>query len=338
MYFLDEGISRLSTGRRRLYEKDFDYKHLRIGEVVDVNDPNYLGRIKVRLKGSINVGGDDGIADADLPWCFPLIPKHLNVTPKPKEAVYVFTLGSDKLHVDRIYVGPIISQPQALRKDPYYITALAGFSFGSQAPKVSVDTIPQLKGVFPSYLTQGISKPEDVTIQGRYNTDIIQKENEVLIRAGKFVSSTPDKNNPFDFTFNAKTQAFIQIKNEAIIKPKSDTEDAEKGTVTNIVASKINLITHKDGSPRFNVTNQDNLISDDELARILEEAHQMVFGDILLEYLRLLKDALLYHVHNGNGNMATDLTASGNKQAVNDFKKKAEDLERAMLSKNIRIN
>ena len=36
--------------------------------------------------------------------------------------------------------------------------------------------------------------------------------------------------------------------------------------------------------------------------------------------------------------MATDLTASGNKQAVAEFKKKAEDLEKAMLSKNIRIN
>ena len=330
MYFLDEGVNRLNTGKKSQYEKGNAYRQLKIGEVVSIDDPNYLGRIKVRLKGSIAIGGDDGIADADLPWCFPLLPKHLNTQPKPKEAVYIFTLGIDRQHVDRIYVGPIISQPQFLKKDPYYITALAGFSFGSQGPKVSIDTIPQLKGVFPD--------PQDVSIQGRFNTDITQKENEIVIRAGKFVSSTPDKNNPFDFTFNAKTQGYIQIKNDAIVKPKSDTEEAEKGTVTNIVSSKINLITHKDGSPRFNVTNQDNLIPDDELARILEEAHQMVFGDILLEYLKLLKDALLYHVHNGHGNMATDLTASGNKQAVADFKKKAEDLEKAMLSKNIRIN
>lgn len=330
MYFLNEGTNRLNSGRKSIYEKNDWYRQLKIGEVVSVDDPYYLGRIKVRLKGAVIVGGDDGIPDSNLPWAFPLLPKHLSIQPKPKEAVYVFTFSSDKQHTDRMFIGPIISQPQFLKRDPYYITALAGFSFGPQGPKVSPATIPQLKGIFPD--------PQDVSIQGRYNTDITQKENEIVIRAGKFMNNKPDKNNPFDFTFNAKTQGYIQLKNDAIIKPKSDTEEAERGTVANIVANKINLITHKDGSPRFNVTNQDNLISDDELARILEEAHQLVFGDILIEYLKLLKDALLYHVHNGNGNIATDLTASGNKQAVADFKKKADDLEKAMLSKNIRIN
>jgi hypothetical protein len=51
---------------------------------------------------------------------------------------------------------------------------------------------------------------------------------------------------------------------------------------------KINL-THENGSPRFNLTNQDNLISDSELDKMLSEAHQLPFGDVLLEYLRLLK-------------------------------------------------
>ena len=105
-----------------------------------------------------------------------------------------------------------------------------------------------------------------------------------------------------------------------------------------MVASKINLITHANGNPRFNVTNQDNLISDDDLAKILAEAHQLPFGDILLQYLRLLKDAFLAHVHNGSGNTPTDLTISGNKQSVAIFKTKADALENSMLSANIRIN
>jgi hypothetical protein len=41
---------------------------------------------------------------------------------------------------------------------------------------------------------------------------------------------------------------------------------------TNIVGSKINLITHKDGAPRFNVMNQDTQISDEEILNILENA------------------------------------------------------------------
>jgi hypothetical protein len=47
---------------------------------------------------------------------------------------------------------------------------------------------------------------------------------------------------------------------------------------------------------------------------------------VLLEYLKLLKEALFSHVHNGNGNTATDLTSSGN--ALTEFKAKAEKLEK----------
>jgi hypothetical protein len=35
-----------------------------------------------------------------------------------------------------------------------------------------------------------------------------------------------------------------------------------------------------------------------------------------------MKEALFYHVHNGNGNQATDLTISGNKQSLSAFKAK----------------
>jgi hypothetical protein len=71
---------------------------------------------------------------------------------------------------------------------------------------------------------------------------------------------------------------------------------------------------------------------------MLEEAHQVPFGDILLEYLKLLKDAIFNHVHNGNGNPATDLATSGNIQSIGTLRAKAQDLENRMLSKNIRIN
>lgn len=327
---IDEGTSKSATGRKSILE-DIDLQRvIEFGEVVSLNDPNYLGRIKVRIKGPRARGGDDGILDTDLPWCFPILPKHLLIQPKVKEAVYIFTLGKDKQHVDRMYFGPINSQPQQLDFDPFYFSAFAGFSFSSSEPQVSVATIPQIKGVFPN--------PEDISIQGRYNTDITQKRNEIIIRAGKFVESKPDGNNPFPFTFNSTTQAYIQIKNDAIILPKTDRQVEQRGSVTNIISNKINLLTHKDGSPRFNLTNQDSLISDDELASILASAHQIPFGDVLLEYLRLLKDAFFAHVHNGSGNAPTDLTISGNKQALAVFKAKADDLEKAMLSNNIRIN
>jgi hypothetical protein len=313
MYFLND--------RKNLYNNLNYDKNVQIGEVVSVDDPNFLGRIKVRIKGPFSKGGDDGTIDDKLPWCTPMIPKYFSSQPKVKEAVFIFVFSNETMHVDRMYLGPLISQPQQLNFDPFYTSALAGFTFGSESPTVSVNNIPQLKGVFPD--------PQDISIQGRYNTDITQKYNEVVIRAGKFEAYKPDKVNPFNFAFNANTQGFIQIKNNVSIVDK-EANTTSNGTVTNIVSNKINLISHKGGSPRFNL-NQDNLISADEMARILEEAHQLPFGDVLLEYLILMKNALFFHVHNGNGNPASGVS-------LVQFREKAEALEKAMLSKNIRIN
>jgi len=308
------------------------FQLIEIGEVVLIDDPYLLGRIKVKIKGPASKGGDDNILDVNSPelaWAFPLMPKAFSSPPKVGEAVFIFVFGKDRQHSDRMYIGPIISQPDKLNLDERYTTALRGFTFSSIKPNVSINDIPELKGVFPDIT--------DVSVQGRYNTDITQKTNEILIRAGKFEVSPVNNENPYPFKFNSKTQAYIQIKNDVVISPLG-SQTQEKGSVTNIVASKINLITHANGSPRFNVTNQTDLISSEEMANILDQAHQLPFGDVLLEYLILMKEALFYHVHNGSGNAPTDLTISGNKQALAAFKSKANELEKSMLSKNIRIN
>jgi len=340
---VDNNSTKAARGGESLYNNVDAYTQIRYGVVkalesdIGAKDTG-LGRIKVYIKGPISTGGDgdrpDTSIDAnvinELPWCFPMLPKHLSTQPKIGEVVWIFTLSKTNQHADRLYIGPIISQLPLLDKDPFQNSALAGFTFGPQAPSINPNQIADINGVFP--------KSEEISIQGRYNTDITQKKNEIVIRAGKFEPSAPNTNNPYTFKFNSKTQAYIQIKNDVVISPKTKDKEEKRGSVTNIISNKVNIITHEDGSPRFNVTNQNNLISDDELAKILNEAHQLPFGDVLLEYLRLLKDALFAHVHNGSGNPATDLTISGNKQALAAFKAKADDLEKSMLSKNVRIN
>jgi hypothetical protein len=337
MYFINEGNNKLTTNRTETYEGIKYTQIFSVGEVVSVDDPTNMGRIKVRIYGPATRGGDDnvnGLIGPDgklnpsvLPWSLPMS-SIVNTQPKVGEAVFVFSFDNTKPNIDRIYFGPIISQPQNLNNEPYRFSALNGLSISNSEPKVSVETIPELIGVFPNQ--------QDISIQGRYNTDITQKTNEIVLRAGKFSVSTPYDKNPYGFTFNKKTQGYIQIKNDVKISKKG-AEVIKKGTVTNIVSNKINLLSH-DGSPKFNLTNQDGLISDSELETILSTAHQVPFGDILLQYLRLMKNAIFSHVHNGNGNPATDLTASGNIQGVAAFKAKADDLEKAMLSKNVRIN
>lgn len=325
MYFSQDGTNKLNRGEKNVYDNLSSFKYLKYGEVVSITDEFGLGRIKVRIKGSQTAGGDDGVPNDKLPYATPMIPKFLSTYPKIGEAVWVFVFDKSRQHNDRLFIGPIISQLNKLNKDNALTTAFAGFSFGPVGPSVNVNTIPELKGVFPDL--------EDVSIQGRYNTDITQKNNEIILRAGKFETVPSSTTNPFPFQFNAKTQAYIQIKNDVVLN-----NNEGKGTVTNIVANKINLLTHNEGNPRFNLTGQDMLISDSELSRILDEAHQVPFGDVVLEYLILLKEALFAHVHNGNGNTATDLTSSGNKQPLKVFESRAKDLEKSMLSKNIRIN
>ena len=310
-----------------------NFRYLKYGVVDSIEDEYGMGRIKVRVNGSPTVGGDGDTPTADLPWAFPLLPKHLSTIPKVGEVVWIFVMGKTSQHADRLYIGPIISQLDKLNEDRFSAaTPLRPFTFGQLTPGKAVtgiDTtntiIPELVGVFP--------KADEISIQGRYNTDITQKNNEIVIRAGKFESSDT---NVYKIAFNSKTQGFIQIKN-GVKLPVEGSDATETGTVTNIVSSKINLLTHKNGSPTI-ALNQTDLISDEELKNILKDAHQLPFGDILLDYLRLLKDAIFSHVHNGNGNPATDLSASGNIQAVAALKSQAEDLEKRMLSKNIRIN
>jgi hypothetical protein len=47
------------------------------------------------------LGGDDGVLDNKLPWCFPLMPKHFSVQPKNNETVLILTFSRDKQHTDR---------------------------------------------------------------------------------------------------------------------------------------------------------------------------------------------------------------------------------------------
>jgi hypothetical protein len=323
------GTNKFNTNLPTVLSTVNNLKNVQIAVVVSIDDPQGLGRIKVSIPGPAMKGGDEGTPTSDLPWCFPMVPKFFASTPKVGEGVFIFIFDNQKTHSDRLYLGPIISQPNVLDNDQI-TSALSPFTFAVVAPKVDINRIPALKGVFPNI--------EDISVQGRYNTDMIFKKNEIVIRAGKFESSTPNDNNPYPFQFNSTTQGYIQIKNDVPLTNQQENVQQQRGSAANIVANKINLLTHKDGTPRFNLTNQDNLLSDEELLKILASAHQLPFGDILIQYLKLLKAAFLNHVHNGNGRPPTDLIASGNKQDVFEFKKNSDDLENRMLSENVRIN
>lgn len=302
------------------------------GKVITNIDPDDAGRIKVRV-----MGVDNNLLDNETFWAFPLLPKHINIIPKEKEAVLIFTFKSTNNKVDRMYLGPVVPQPQYLEKAQYDIEAWDGFSFGRKDFGPAPKNRKKIKGGYPMN--------EDIAIQGRKNSDITLKPDEVLIRAGKFVYKADKANNArsedeFDdklgYMFNSRTQGYIQVKYNTQIKALENNDDkGEYGTITNIVSNKINLLTHKEGNPTFALTNQDNLISDEEMQKILKEAHPLVFGDKLLEFLKLLKNAISNHTHKYPGMTPHSEGSSTFAKAIQEMNEYNLD---QILSKNIRIN
>jgi hypothetical protein len=317
----------LFTGLDQVLSDTNFWKTIQPAVVESIEDPQGLGRIKVRISGTALRGGDGNNPEATpvdkLPWCIPLVPKFFTSVPKRGEAVLILTTANDKKYQDRYYIGPLISQLTSLEKDPI-TTALSILEAGAPGGK-NVKIIQPIKGIFP--------KEDDIAIQGRNNSDVLLRKNEVLIRAGKITKTDATNENPYGIKFNESTQGFIQIRYDVPINPKNTSE---LGSVLNIVGTKINLIS-KNGAPSYStLINPDDQISNTQILEIIKTAHPVPFGDVLLEYLILIKNALLNHVHNGG--KATDLIVGGNKQDVEDFKKNASNLERKMLSDNIRIN
>jgi hypothetical protein len=128
--------------------------------------------------------------DNDLSDCYSLLPKHLNVYPKKGEYVYILTLNSDYNKQIRYYLGPVIDVYKNLNFNP-------DDNVETNAPiRADIRQQPD-KGIYP--------KREYISIQGRNNSDIVFKEQEVLLRAGKYVTNSPLK-------FNSLDTAYIQMR------------------------------------------------------------------------------------------------------------------------------
>jgi hypothetical protein len=392
---------------------NFKIPIIRTAEVISVTDKTMSCRIKVRITGI-----DDGIKnDSDLPFCTPLLPKYVCPLPKVGECVLVIqhefnqTSPTASFKNNRFWVGPLITQPDKLEGEQY-----------NSALSILPDGYVKLKD--PNLETGAYDEPEDVTIQGRYNTDIIQKDRQIWLRAGKFIEGSPNK-------FNDKNLSYIQVKfggakikrvvkkitETKYIKPLPDTrilveirtykngsvlsgdlpadsytgsdieqtevfinvydiktgelrssfeneninsreealeiarnyiddvkgsmwiikskaqdliniykgengvaqfsseeqevkftreevsfekDDTQKGSVVNVVADKINFISHN-GEHTFNLTDPKGLITDEEQVKINNEAHPIVYGDTLVEFLELVKKYVSLHVHAYHG-------------------------------------
>lgn len=282
-------------------------------EVISVDDSFESGRIKVKLYP------EDSRRDMeDIPYAYNLLPKMFTVLPKVGETVLVLLTTSGDGFSNRYYIGPVISQIPKMEYDGHFSGSLSNFPDSLVKPKVAHTLITEAKGAF--------GDKEDVTIYGRKGTDIILKENDIRVRAGARL----DSNNKIGKEFNRLNPAYLKLKysdTPTIVTAKNGEEIKYSSTAT-LVADQISLIANN-ANNYFNTTDNVDLISDDEMKKIIETAHVLPYGDVLVEFLKYFLRMFKEHAHPYPG-MPTILP-SGNEGFFN------YDLDK-ILSKNVRIN
>ena len=267
------------------------------GEVVSIEDNTDGGKIKVKIPDL-----DNKTPNNDLPWCYPVMPKFFHVYPKVGEMVRVFLEDVKYPQRSRFWEGPIISQPQKIEFDSIF-TALSTTNMALVNPEPAPNTYPNADGVYPT--------KEDIAIVGRVNTDIILRINEVHIRAGKHENGE---------VLN------LNVKNPATMSMIYETKPSESVFYSNtiIMSDKIGIISH-DGNPQFKAV---RLTSEDR-SRIFKEGHPIPRGDVLVEALNILRNAIINHIH-GYSNISADKDSMINELENIDFN--------TILQKNIVIN
>lgn len=248
---------------------------VRFCKVVSVDDETDADRIKVRLMPEDNSKPNDS-----LDYAFPLLPKAFHIKPKVGEAVLVFLAATNDGNSQRYYIGPVISQDHKMYNDPYFMGAdsfLRGaFKKFDVAPRMD----PEKQGILPN--------DNDIVIRGRKNADIQITDDDIRIKAGvKVVNET----NPYNMTFNVKNPSYHKLKYHP-----TPLADGSKSTST-IVADKINLLSNN--SPNYyETTDRNDLITDEELNKVIESAYKLPYGEKLVEFLNTFVNAFINHTHN----------------------------------------
>jgi len=196
--------------------------------VLDNEDPLMLGRIRARVLtdnyndiiGSITNpvwNEQKDIWTSRDPFLFtPLLPYFIYQVPKVEELVYGLYYNSDYKFQNQFYIQSNFSSP-TLTPYEYYVGGQTYTGVGGQY-KNSLPLKNQ-DGTYASKVNQGVfPEPGDNAILGRGSADLIVKENEVLLRAGKVIgniipNTIPAANN---------TRAFLQLSKFDNIKILDD--------------------------------------------------------------------------------------------------------------------
>ena len=250
---------------------------IKYGKVLSVDDNKDSDRIKVRI-----IPDDNSKTFDELPYAFPLLPKALHVKPKVNEGVFVFFMVSDDENSQRFYIGPVISQDHRMFFDSYADGGDSFFRGGKKDFDVAPSTDSDEIGTLPN--------DNDIVIRGRKNTDIQLTYDDIRIKAGVKVV---DENNSYKLSFNIKNPSYGKFKYHT-----KELIDGSKSTAT-IVADKISFLsnTSKENDINVTLTDVNDLITDDDLNKVIQKAYRLPYGEKLIEFLTEFVNAFANHTH-----------------------------------------
>ena len=293
----DERLNSKGEGSRaKVSQKQLNKynKVIHYGEVMRISDDGNM-KLKVFLEGIDTPNADAFIDDENDPdgrymvWCEPFLPRMFNVCPQVGEAVKIILHDTKNPTIQREWIGPIISQPERIKEDPFYWTALAGKRGGFQKLGRNYKSIREADGIYPNI--------NDVSLLGKDNSDIQLKEREVLIRAGQHILDNPLK-------LNEVNPAYINL---SVLKPSDLNEETnnnptenelnltENRTDTVIMSNKIFLIGRDSNSTVIKP-----ILSKKDHLNLENNLHPVVYGDVLYEFMVIMRQWVKSHIHIGD--------------------------------------
>lgn len=208
--------------------------------VLDNKDPLMLGRVRARLltdnyediiRSIQNPPWDESkdIWTNRDPFIFiPLLPYYLYQVPKIDELILIVYNNSDFKYQNQFYVQSLLSTPTSSNYE-YYVASQKLTGIGTQY-KNSLP-IKNKDGTYPNNLPVGIfPEPGDNALLGRNSADVIVKENEVLIRAGKIQGTLQPNIMPAGNT----QRSFIQLSkfdNEKVFQENKTYGDLKPANI-----------------------------------------------------------------------------------------------------------